>query len=487
MNKSKLKTLFNNLKNAFNKNKRKSITILVILILAIMSSVTLIAYSFYVNRSKNLIISGIASLDSSDVGIDVYRENRNSNGVGIGTYSLSYYVPGETTYTYNSSKTTCNIGVSISGFENNVFSINATKKGKCKVYFDAIDGYTEDYVIDLFVQQTIGNTNDKNYNQMGKLPEIETGYRFVINTSKTSCNPAATVSISGANIVVETTQKTNCTVYVDKEVYSASPTIGNITVSGSTVTATVTDNLGIEKYGFGTSNTVEPTTYYTLDEPTTSTTITDALENGTYYLWVKNLAGNSSVSSAFTISATTLAINNLATANDTISATFTAPSGISGYALEYDQYATPTVQNQADMINKKRFSFNKTLNYYGTYYLYLYDKNNASTQKNFTLKSETSPTISNVYWYGTTGSKRGLGFKLSDAKGLSGFKVVSSIDKFDITSWKEISGTSVTIPDDYSGGTSYFGTNGMNYIFVKNELGDITFYAKKVNGNLSEI
>ena len=33
----------------------------------------------------------------------------------------------------------------------------------------------------------------------------------------------------------------------------------------------------------------------------------------------------------------------------------------------------------------------------------------------------------------------------------------------------------------------YFGTNGMNYIFVKNELGDITFYAKKVNGNLSEI
>ena len=133
--------IFKNIKNYFKDNKTKSITILIILILTIVSSITLIAYSFYQNKSRKLIISGIASLDSADVSIKVYRENKNENGVGINTYSLSYYVPSSASYNYVSSKTVCGTGITITKYENQKFYVDATKKGKCKVYFDAIDGY----------------------------------------------------------------------------------------------------------------------------------------------------------------------------------------------------------------------------------------------------------------------------------------------------------------------------------------------------------
>ena len=161
-----MKNIFKNIKNYFKDNKTKSITILVVLILTIISSITLIAYSFYQNKSTKLIISGLALIDSSDVSIKVYRENKNDNGVGLGTYALSYYVPSATSYTYQSSKTVCDTGITIEKYENQKFYVDATKKGKCKVYFDAIDGYIDDYEVNLFVQQEIGNTDDKNYNQM---------------------------------------------------------------------------------------------------------------------------------------------------------------------------------------------------------------------------------------------------------------------------------------------------------------------------------
>ena len=204
-----MKNIFKNIKNYFKDNKTKSITIFIILILTIVSSITLIAYSFYQNKSRKLIISGIASLDSADVSIKVYRENKNDNGVGTGTYSLSYYVPSSASYNYVSSKTVCDTGITITKYEKQKFYVDASKKGKCKVYFDAIDGYIDDYEVNLFVQNEVGNTNDNNYNKMGQLPLYETGYYYTINTSKTSCTNGATVSIEGRNIVVLATSDLN--------------------------------------------------------------------------------------------------------------------------------------------------------------------------------------------------------------------------------------------------------------------------------------
>ena len=79
--KDKLKKVINNIKYALKKDNKKVLLVLVILVLTILSSVTLIAYSFYVNRSTNLIIAGVASIDKSDVKIKVYREDKNSSGV----------------------------------------------------------------------------------------------------------------------------------------------------------------------------------------------------------------------------------------------------------------------------------------------------------------------------------------------------------------------------------------------------------------------
>ena len=56
LNKIKIifKDLINNIKLSFKNNKKKSIAILSIIVLAILGSITLITYSFYVNKSTNL-------------------------------------------------------------------------------------------------------------------------------------------------------------------------------------------------------------------------------------------------------------------------------------------------------------------------------------------------------------------------------------------------------------------------------------------------
>ena len=291
-----LKKLVNNFKEYYSNNKERCLTILTIIILSILSSIILIAYSFYQNKSSKLIISGVALIDSSDVSIKVYRENKNDNGVGLGTYALSYYVPSATSYTYQSSKTVCDTGITIEKYENQKFYVDATKKGKCKVYFDAIDGYIDDYEVNLFVQQEVGNTDDKNYNQMGQLPLYETGYYYTINESKTSCTNGATVSIVGRNIVVLTTQKAVCNVYADKNADSVAPTIGNdLKVENDTLTVTLNDNAMLGSYGLSSSSEIEPEEW--IDIPTTPYSLGTPITSDTPYLWVKDAAGNVNISS----------------------------------------------------------------------------------------------------------------------------------------------------------------------------------------------
>lgn len=299
----KVKLFFENIKSYIANNKTKSITILTVLILTIISSITLIAYSFYQNKSTQLIISGVALIDSSDVSIKVYRENKNDSGVGIGTYALSYYVPSSSSYTYQSSKTECDTGITITKYENQKFYVDATKKGKCKVYFDAIDGYIDDYEVNLFVQKEAGNTDDKNYNKMGQLPLYETGYYYTINTSKTSCTNGATVSIEGRNVVVLTTQKAVCNVYVDKSVDNVAPTITNLSNNSGSITAKLNDDVSLSGYAISNSNTEAPTEWNAISSTSYSLS-TNVEKSGTFYLWVKDGANNVSVSNSFTVSFT---------------------------------------------------------------------------------------------------------------------------------------------------------------------------------------
>lgn len=382
-----MKNIFKNIKNYFKDNKTKSITILIILILTIVSSITLIAYSFYQNKSRKLIISGIASLDSADVSIKVYRENKNENGVGINTYSLSYYVPSSASYNYVSSKTVCGTGITITKYENQKFYVDATKKGKCKVYFDAIDGYIDDYEVNLFVQNEVGNTNDNNYNKMGQLPLYETGYYYTINTSKTSCTNGATVSIEGRNIVVLATKKSVCNVYADKNSDSVGPTVSNLSVDGNAVTFTASDNIGLAMYGLSSSNTIAPDEWNYFSGTSQSTTFEYATE-GTYYLWVKDTAGNNAISEAITITldAAAPAVGNIDAYTKNAVIALSDDNNLAGYAVT----KTSTTPTSWTAVSGKTASVTYPTTANGTYYVHVKDAAGKTSSKSFVMNCAES-------------------------------------------------------------------------------------------------
>lgn len=377
-----MKNIFKNIKNYFKDNKTKSITILIILILTIVSSITLIAYSFYQNKSRRLIISGIASLDSADVSIKVYRENKNENGVGINTYSLSYYVPSSASYNYVSSKTVCGTGITITKYENQKFYVDATKKGKCKVYFDAIDGYIDDYEVNLFVQQEAGNTNDNNYNKMGQLPLYEFGYYYTINTSKTSCTNGATVSIEGRNIVVLATKKSVCNVYADKNSDSVGPTVSNLSVDGNSVTFTASDNIGLAMYGLSSSNTIAPDEWNYFSGTSQSTTFEYATE-GTYYLWVKDTAGNNAISEAITITldAAAPAVGNIDAYTKNAVIALSDDNNLAGYAVT----TTSTTPTNWTAVSGKTASVTYSTTANDIYYVHVKDAAGKTSSKSFVM------------------------------------------------------------------------------------------------------
>ena len=389
-----MKNIFKNIKNYFKDNKTKSITILIILILTIVSSITLIAYSFYQNKSRRLIISGIASLDSADVSIKVYRENKNENGVGIGTYSLSYYVPSSASYNYVSSKTVCGTGITITKYENQKFYVDATKKGKCKVYFDAIDGYIDDYEVNLFVQNEVGDTNDNNYNKMGQLPLYETGYYYTINTSKTSCTNGATVSIEGRNIVVLATQKSVCNVYADKNSDSVGPTVSNLSVDGNSVTFTASDNIGLAMYGLSSSNTIAPDEWNYFSGTSQSTTFEYATE-GTYYLWVKDTAGNNAISEAITITldAAAPAVGNIDAYTKNAVIALSDDNNLAGYAVT----TTSTTPTNWTAVSGKTASVTYSTTTNGTYYVHVKDAAGKTSSKSFSMACAASITTNFAY------------------------------------------------------------------------------------------
>ena len=378
----KVKLFFENIKSYIANNKTKSITILVVLILTIVSSITLIAYSFYQNKSKKLIISAVASLDPSDVSIKVYRENKNDSGAGIGTYSLSYYVPSSTSYSYVSSKTVCSTGITIEKYENQKFYVDATKKGKCKVYFDAIDGYIDDYEVNLFVQQEAGNTSDDNYAQMGQLPLYESGYYYTINTSKTSCTNGATVTIEGRNIVVLATQKSVCNVYADKNSDSEGPTVSNLSVDGNAVTFTATDNMGLAMYGLSSSNTIAPDEWNYFSGTSQTTTFEYSTE-GTYYLWVKDTAGNNAISEAITIilDASNPVVGDIDAYTKNAVIALSDDTNLAGYAVT----TTSTTPTSWTTVSGKTASVTYPTTANGTYYVHVKDGAGKTTSKSFSM------------------------------------------------------------------------------------------------------
>ena len=132
--------------------------------------------------------------------------------------------------------------------------------------------------------------------------EIPKG-NYVLNEEKTVCeNGGKVVSYNNSTgqIGFSFLGSDRCSLYFDKIIDTQKPAISNLKINGKTITATLTDNQSLLAYGFSTSNTLEPTSWTTISGKTYNLSTTINTE-GTYYLWVKDSAGNKTTKD-FTIS-----------------------------------------------------------------------------------------------------------------------------------------------------------------------------------------
>lgn len=122
---------------------------------------------------------------------------------------------------------------------------------------------------------------------------------------------------------------------------SNEPTV-TVSVSGSTATFNLSDDIGVVAYGVNQSSTTEPT-YYDIESTTSTTKKYVARTSGKYYVWVKDATGLTS-NEEFTISSVTasnlkdtiLADNNYITASPNISTTSEKSGDLNGLYVSYD-------------------------------------------------------------------------------------------------------------------------------------------------------
>ena len=121
---------------------------------------------------------------------------------------------------------------------------------------------------------------------------------YVLNEDKTKCENNGKVlnyDSTLGKVSFSFVGSDRCSLYFDKIIDTEKPVISNLTVNGTTITATLTDNVELSGYGISTSNSTEPTSWTTISGTTYNLSITITTE-GTYYLWVKDSAGNKALS-----------------------------------------------------------------------------------------------------------------------------------------------------------------------------------------------
>lgn len=237
-------------KDISSRKKIRSVIITIALfIVALIPSILLTSYSFYVNSNTGLVIGGTVSTSSgdADIKLTVYMQDRDSNGNPVAeSYSKIYFIP-INEYSYNSSRSSCTNGVSIDSFENGKFTLTASQKGYCDVYFDALESdiikSSPNGIIRLFAEQ---NPGEGDYKEVGQVPSDN----YVINEAKTS-QTCPNVTLEGRNISITASGDINCLIYLDLETVQ----ITNIDYKFSEVTneiraVTINSDEKIDKYYF---------------------------------------------------------------------------------------------------------------------------------------------------------------------------------------------------------------------------------------------
>lgn len=205
-----------NIKNAIRNMKFKSgaMVLFGLFIVSLISNIMVRSYSHYhTESSPSLVVQATADLSLADITLKIFMQNRVTSGTSIGQatsgYTQIYYIP-TVHYTYNSSKTVCTSGLTVS-FDsvNKKFNISASNRGVCSVYFDADGVFNPDQVLRVFVY----DSNKGTYYENGGIPAD--GRSYAIQSSLTSCTGTTpSFSISNGNIVYTASGDFKCSVYV---------------------------------------------------------------------------------------------------------------------------------------------------------------------------------------------------------------------------------------------------------------------------------
>ena len=157
----------------------------------------------------------------------------------------------------------------------------------------------------------VKENNSSSYTNSKSIPKGS----YILNQEKSFCENNGEISsydnVSGV-VGFSFIGSDRCTLYFDED--SIAPTINNLTVNENILSATLLDNNNLVGYGLSMSNNVEPTSWTRITGTTYNLNITIESE-GTYYLWVKDKAGNKNIIS-FEISIGT-SFETLMVANNT--------------------------------------------------------------------------------------------------------------------------------------------------------------------------
>ena len=94
---------------------------------------------------------------------------------------------------------------------------------------------------------------------------------YILNEEKSICDNNGKIFSYNKDVGTVTFKlkgSDSCSLYFDEIVDTESPVISNLVVSGNTVTATLSDNVELSGYGLSTSNTVEPSSWTTINGTT---------------------------------------------------------------------------------------------------------------------------------------------------------------------------------------------------------------------------
>lgn len=191
-----MKKLFSKIKNILNKdvtqflNKHKILLASVGIVVLLACISLIVTYAFYQAVDTTPVI-GASTSNIPDLDIRVMAEERDTNGVGVGTYDIYPYIP-EAGYKYNSEKSYCTNG-SVINYDATNFDADVTAYGHdvCYLYFDSTA--TLDITLEVYAENVneegVGN-NEYTKLDTSKLPSM--GYEY--NSTLSYCYYAGSES-----------------------------------------------------------------------------------------------------------------------------------------------------------------------------------------------------------------------------------------------------------------------------------------------------